>query len=151
MPPLLASLEADDLDAVVRHPLQAWAVETIAKLLHELRSCERPADYADFQRLLFQIVFVVVATAVLIVVCALTSERLQSSARDAQERAADAYNGVEHGPGVGRNRERDRHQSAERNTELSGDLARVAQPGIVAGVRAQEAAQLLERFFAGRR
>lgn len=56
VPPLLASFDVDDLDAIVRHPLQAWAIETIGTLLHWLRSCERPADYSEFQKLLFQLV-----------------------------------------------------------------------------------------------
>lgn len=57
MPPLLTSFDDDDLDAIVRHPLQAWAVETIGTLLHDLPSCERPEDYSDFQKLLFQLVW----------------------------------------------------------------------------------------------
>lgn len=57
VPPTLASLDHEDLNAVVSHPLQSWALDTISGLLHDLRLCESPADYANYQKLLFQFVW----------------------------------------------------------------------------------------------
>lgn len=56
MPPLLASLRAEEMDVVVRHPVQRATAGVVSQLVTYLRECESPADYNDFQRLLFQCV-----------------------------------------------------------------------------------------------
>jgi hypothetical protein len=57
MPLPLTELSADELNRVVAHPAQVSAMQTIAFLIEELRRCEDPADYEDFQRALFQHLF----------------------------------------------------------------------------------------------
>lgn len=53
----LETLTTDELDHVLLHPVQRTARNLIEGLIADLRSCETPADYEDFQRLLFQQIY----------------------------------------------------------------------------------------------
>lgn len=57
VPPLLISLDTDDLDVIIRHPLALWGRTTVSDLIADLRACESPEEYDSFQRLLFQCVW----------------------------------------------------------------------------------------------
>lgn len=57
MPPLLTELDEGVLELVISHPLQAWARRTVETLIEDLRACDSWADYADYQKLLFQVVW----------------------------------------------------------------------------------------------
>lgn len=57
--PKLQGLDEEDLVAVLTHRTQAWAVNVIASLLTNLRRCNSPEDYFEFQADLFQQVIAV--------------------------------------------------------------------------------------------
>jgi rsbT co-antagonist protein RsbR len=86
------------ISALLIGPRQTFAPGVIAILLFILLSLvDRQGWLAEvvlmreaLPALLIQVGFAVAATAVLMVVCILSSERLQSSAREAQERAIEA-------------------------------------------------------------
>lgn len=54
MPERLVSLPPNELEAIMRHPLQWWARQAVEELLGHLRGCASWSDYSEFQRLLFQ-------------------------------------------------------------------------------------------------
>ena len=57
MPRMLMELDEHVLGLVIGHPLQAWALRTVGSLIEDLRSCGSWADYSDYQKLLFQVVW----------------------------------------------------------------------------------------------
>ncbi len=53
----LLTLTPDELTSVVLHPVQQHAHAVITDLISDLRTCEAPADYNDYQRALFQAIY----------------------------------------------------------------------------------------------
>lgn len=49
----LATLPPEALTAVMLHPAQVAAVQHVTDLISQLRNCEEPKDFYDFQKLLF--------------------------------------------------------------------------------------------------
>jgi hypothetical protein len=56
VPVPLATLSPEELNRVMLHPLQRSVHRVICDLVTQLRTCETPSDYQDYQRLLFQLV-----------------------------------------------------------------------------------------------
>lgn len=56
MPVPLATLSPEELSRVVLHPVQRGVHPVICELIGQLRTCDTPDDYQDYQRALFQVV-----------------------------------------------------------------------------------------------
>lgn len=50
----IADLAEDEIERVIRHPVQPAVYRAVSELVAALRTCEEAADYNEFQRLLFQ-------------------------------------------------------------------------------------------------